>query len=527
MIYTIPKILEKAALKYPKKDAYRYMSASLSYEDLYVKAKLLATLLLQLDVKKGDRVGIYMNRCLESFIAVYGITIAGGVFVPLDPTAPKERTRFLINDCNISHLLTVPSQSRAIAALTEAPTQLKTIIGLEKELPIKTIAWSKVFERDINQDVFPRILGKDLAYIMYTSGSTGLPKGIMHTHNSCIAYAKGSKDVYSINASDIVASHAPLHFDISTFAYFTAPLAKATTVILSDAHTKLPASLSQLMEKEKISIWYSAPQALIQLLSKGLLEEKDLSSLRWVLFGGEVFPNKYLKPLIELWSQAHFSNVYGPAEVNQCTYFNIDKNYTLQKDLPLGVVWENTDYRILDTNDKEVEKGESGVLAIRSETMMLGYWNNKELTEKSLYKELILPDYDHVFFKTGDVVKENSNVDLVFIGRNDRQIKIRGYRVELDEIEAQLLKHNNVREAVAYSEKNKTDSGDTITSVVLLHEIDTEDDEKVLKGHCFLHLPKYAIPEHIYIMKEFPRTTSDKVDRNKIKTKIAETYNGR
>ncbi|WP_299119065.1 amino acid adenylation domain-containing protein [uncultured Winogradskyella sp.] len=526
MIYTIPKILENAVKGHPEKEALKYMSQSLSYSDLQQKAKALATLLLQLNLKKGDRVGIYMNRCIESFIAVYGITMAGGVFVPLDPSVPKDRTRFLINDCDIAHLITIPTQSRAIDGITKEPISLKTVIGLEKDLEVKTIPWKQVFETNSTEVVFPRILGKDLAYVMYTSGSTGLPKGIMHTHNSCLAYAKGSKEVYNVRANDVVASHAPLHFDISTFAYFTALLAEATTVILSDAHTKLPASLSQLMEKEKITIWYSAPQALIQLLSKGLLEEKDMSSLRWVLFGGEVFPKKYLKRLIELWPQAMFGNVYGPAEVNQCTYFNIDKNYKIENDLPLGEVWENTDYRILDNKDMPVEKGLHGILAIRSETMMLGYWNNNELTEQSLYRESILSDYDYVFFKTGDVVKENENGDLVFVGRNDRQVKIRGYRVELDEVEAQLIKHENVREAITYVEKKENDSGDTITAVVLLNTDGSIVDVKVLQAHCADNLPKYAVPEQIYIMNEFPRTTSDKVDRNKIKTKIAEDYNG-
>ncbi|BAO74615.1 amino acid adenylation domain-containing protein [Winogradskyella sp. PG-2] len=524
MIYTIPKILQNAALKHPNKEACKYMSQSLTYNDLQQKAKALAALLIDLEVKKGDRVGIYMNRSIESIIAVYGITRAGGVFVPLDPTAPKERTKFLIKDCNILHLVTIPSQARDIVSLIELSTPLKVIIGLEKDIDIETISWTQVFKSFTDEIEFPRVLGKDLAYIMYTSGSTGLPKGIMHTHNSCLAYVKRSKEIYNINSTDIVAGHAPLHFDISTFAYFTAPFSGATTVILSDAHTKLPASLSQLLENEEITIWYSAPQALIQLLLNGLLEEKDLSALRWVLFGGEVFPRKYLKQLIELWPQAMFGNVYGPAEVNQCTYFNIDKNYKLESDLPLGRVWENTEYRILNDNDLPVEKGKSGVLAIRSETMMLGYWNNSELTDKSLYKESILPVYDFEFFKTGDVVKENDNGDLVFVGRNDRQVKIRGYRVELDEVEAQLVKHKDVREAITYLEKYTHKSGDTITAVVLLKT--SELEIKVLKAHCAENLPKYAVPEHIYIMNEFPRTTSDKVDRNKIKIKIAENYNG-
>jgi acyl-coenzyme A synthetase/AMP-(fatty) acid ligase len=337
----------------------------------------------------------------------------------------------------------------------------------------------------------------------------------MHTHSSCLAYAKQSKALYQINANDIVASHAPLHFDISTFAYFTAPLAASTIVILSDAHTKLPASLSQLLEKEKVSVWYSAPQALMQLLSKGLLNEKDLSQLRWVLFGGEVFPVKYLKALVELCPQAQFGNVYGPAEVNQCTYFNINSDYNITKELPLGRVWNGTEYRILDNNDSEVADGEPGELAIRSDTMMLGYWNNTQLTKNAFYKESILPNHEYVFFKTGDVVRKNDAGDLIFVGRNDRQIKVRGYRVELDEIEIQLNAHSNVIEASVFTLK-KEDSSKTIVAVVLLR--DHQDDfEKALQGHCSKKLPQYAIPEQIYIMEAFPRTTTDKIDRNKIK----------
>ncbi len=518
MISTIPQIIENSAKIYPDKLAYKYFNQSVTYTELLRKSKTLATVLLEREVQKGDRVGIYMNRSLETAIAIYGIAIAGCAYVPLDPTAPKERIRHLIEDCDIKHLVTVPSQKRNIKILNPEATILNTIIGLNDDEEVETISWNEVFEKSTSDVVFPKISGEDLAYIMYTSGSTGVPKGIMHTHNSCLAYAKLSKELYDINSNDIVVGHAPLHFDISTFACFTAPLAASTIVILSDAHTKMPASLSQLMEKEKISIWYSAPQALIQLLSKGLLAEKDLSSMRWVLFGGEVFPVKYLKQLVELWPQAKFSNVYGPAEVNQCTYFNIDSTYPITKELPLGKVWNNTQYRIIDENNKEVLDDEPGELAIRSDTMMLGYWNNPELTQKSLYKVSILPNHNYLFFKTGDVVRRNEEGNLVFVGRNDRQIKVRGYRVELDEIETQLNSHENVIEASVFA-MEREDTGNSIIAVALLNN--GEDDfEKVLQIHCAKTLPKYAVPEHIYMMEEFPRTTTDKIDRNKIKELI-------
>ena len=181
-----------------------------------------------------------------------------------------------------------------------------------------------------------KILESDLAYIMYTSGSTGAPKGIMHTHHSGLSYAKLSTQVYDVKPSDRIANHAPLHFDISTFGYFSGPLASATTVIIPDAYTKLPASLSTLMEQEKISIWYSVPLALVQLLHNGVLEARDLSSLRWVLYGGENFMPKYIRSLMALWSNATFSNVYGPAEVNQCTFYHLNMPPESDGPIPIG-----------------------------------------------------------------------------------------------------------------------------------------------------------------------------------------------
>ncbi|NER13676.1 amino acid adenylation domain-containing protein [Leptobacterium flavescens] len=519
MIYNLPQILERSAKLYPEKTAYSFVTGSLSYSELNEKAAQLSAFLLRQGVRKGDRVGIYMNRCLETAIAVYGIMGSGAVYVPLDPAAPAARTRFLLKDCDIRHLISIPGQSRALINLLSEETGLVSVIGLKQEMAVRTFSWEDVF-RDRTPFKRPEILGKDLAYIMYTSGSTGAPKGIMHTHNSGLAYAKLSAELYDLNEKDVVGSHAPLHFDISTFAYFSAPLAGASTIIVSDAHIKLPASLSQLMEKEKISVWYSVPLALIQLLQRGVLEKRDLSSLRWVLFGGEVFISKYLLALMKMWPHARFSNVYGPAEVNQCTFYHLENPPSINEEIPIGEIWNNTEARILDANDKEVKKGETGVLAIRSETMMLGYWNNPELTERSLFREKTTEGFESVYFKTGDMVRKNEKGELMFAGRNDRQVKIRGYRVELDEIEALLNAHENIEASAAFTTESDND-GKEITAVALTDN-EKKYDSTAIRVYCEDHLPAYAIPTNIYVFEEFPRTSSGKIDRIKLKETITE-----
>ena len=322
-IYLLPQCVEYHAEHSPEHEAYKYHNKSLTYKDLHLKTSQLAGMLIDAGLKKGDRVGIWMNRTLETPIAVHGIMKAGGAFVPLDPYAPLERIQFLLKDCGIRHVITHPQQLKFLKPLMEQKTSLTHIFGIQESFSIPSFSWDEIGQAPTNKLLPHQILENDLAYIIYTSGSTGAPKGIMHTHYSGLSYAKLSANLYDIQAIDRVASHAQLHFDMSTFAFLSSPFAGASTVILPEAHTKMPASLSQLMEKERVSIWYSVPLALTQLLHKGVLENRNLKSLRWILYGGEPFPTKPLRALMELWPQARFSNVYGPAEVNQCTYYNI------------------------------------------------------------------------------------------------------------------------------------------------------------------------------------------------------------
>ena len=287
MINTLTDIVKYSAQRYPEQAAYTDGKNEVSYSQLESKTSQLASRLLEYGLKPQDRVGIYMPRSLESAIAVYGIMKAGGVFVPLDPLAPASRTAYLIRDCGITLLVTVENQRKKISRVLEQhDSLLEAIVGIDQDLGCQYVSWDTIYEQPINKTELPFVDPDDLAYIMYTSGSTGTPKGIMHTHKSGLNYAKLSAALYQLHHRDRVASHAPLHFDISTFSYFTAPLAGATTLIIPEAFTKVPASLSSLLESEKVTIWYSVPLALIQMLTNGLLEQRELSSIRWVLFRG-------------------------------------------------------------------------------------------------------------------------------------------------------------------------------------------------------------------------------------------------
>ena len=519
-LLTLTDIITNSAELYSDNEAFKCEENSVSFKELDAKTSQLAKCLIDSGVKKGDRVGIYLNRCLETAIAIYGILKAGAAYVPLDFTAPHPRTRSLIDNCDIEFLVTSNSQKRKIISLIDKSSSLKGVIGLSHDLSVKTVSWDSVFNIRLEDYQAIEINQDDLAYIMFTSGSTGSPKGIMHTHRSGLNYAKLSAKLYQVNSKDRVANHAPINFDISTFGYFSAPLSGASTVIITDAHTKFPVSLANLIEKEKLTIWYSVPLALVQILLSGTFDKINFDSLRWVLFGGEVFGLKYLNEFMEKLPNATFSNVYGPAEVNQCTYYNFNSVTALDSQLPIGKVWYDAEYKILDTNDIEVAKGEKGILVIKADTMMKGYWKNEELTVQSLYIELNDENLESKYYRTGDVFYENGDGNLFFVGRNDRQTKIRGFRIELDEIESVLLKHPSVKEASVILVELENNKKELYAATLMLPG--TTVSNKELKSFCKSHLPVYSVPDQIQIFETLPRTSSGKIDRNVLMNNLIE-----
>ncbi|SDE78888.1 amino acid adenylation domain-containing protein [Pricia antarctica] len=514
MIYNLAQLMERTAGRFPEKEAFTCLNDSISYAELDRKANQLASCLIQNGLEKGDRVGIFMNRCLDTAVAVYGVLKSGGAFVAIDPFLPLNRILLIMKDCGIEQLLTTPSQSKKIKVISDAAPFLISIIGLSDEQDTKTVSWPSVFSRSLEKFVSPRILEDDLASILYTSGSTGTPKGIMHSHHNILALARLEAELHDSDEQDRIGNFAPLHFDQSLFGYFSGPLVGATTVIFPDSYVKLPASLSALVAKEKITLWFSVPLLLIQVLVHGAIEKQDFSALRWVRFGGEVFPVKQLRALMLKWPHVKFINSYGPSELFRCTYYVLDEPPKTDDPIPLGTVWGNTEYKILDANDREVERGESGELVVRTTTLMIGYWNDTERTENAFYRIAKAAGYDHIYYRTGDLVQENAKKELFFLGRKDRQIKLRGYRIELDEIEAVLLKNDAVKEAAVVIVQ-KDSNNRSLEAVVKLEEL-TEYTTDDLIRFCKNGLPPYSVPQKIAILTDFPRTATGKIDRKQI-----------
>ena len=516
MIFLLHHAVQRSAERHADREAFRCGDEGISYGALDQKASQLAHLLRDAGVRRGDRVGIYLNKSLHTPVALYGIMRAGAAYVPLDPTAPAPRLRQVIRHCGIRHLVTHPPRASGLQAVLEEPTGLAFLVGAQADLGLPAASWNDVDAASIPGPPDVGLTELDLAYIMYTSGSSGDPKGIMHTHGSGLSYARASAETYAVRGDDRLSNHSPLHFDMSTFDYFTGPLCGATTVIIPEAYAKLPASLSQLMQDERLTIWYSVPFALTQLLLRGVLDKRNLESLRWVLFGGEPFPPQHLRALMQRWSHARFSNVYGPAEVNQCTYYHVPPaDGDADEPIPIGRIWPNAEGLIVDEHDQPVARGESGELLVRTPTMMRGYWQQPDLNSRAFYRREVTADVHDVFYRTGDLVAERADGHLKFLGRKDRQIKTRGHRVELDEVESAFASHPQVEEAAAYVIPDHEGSQQIVAAVVLKHsEAATEEQ---LHEHAARALPAYAMPEFIEVKSEFPRTTSGKIDRRRLR----------
>lgn len=518
MNFLLTHSIDQSAKRFPDKEAFRCLNQVLTYQELSDKTDQLAVQLINSGVKKGDRVGIYLNRCLDTAVAVYGILKAGAAYVPLSPDAPAAHTRFVILDCDIKYVVSNMSQRRGLKTVFEEPTPVKQVIGLSMDWELPAIGWEDVFCLEGKPELTEPLLENDLAYILYTSGSTGKPKGIMHTHHSGLSFARLAVELYSLNETDRFANHSPLHFDISTLGYFAAPYVGATVVILSDAHTKMPASQAQVIEKEKISIWYSVPLALLQMIQAKVLEGLDVSALRWVLFAGEPFTTKHLRSLMELWPNSGFGNLYGPTETNVCTYYNLPKPPETDDPIPIGKVWSNTQSLVLDSADEEAAPDETGELVVRSPTMMYGYWNKAQLNRHCFFRRTSAAGIEETYYRTGDLVRVDDGGYFIFLGRKDRQVKVRGYRIELDEIANVLLQHDAVDEAAVFTLEKENEEVSIQAQVVLKSGTQvTVADLELLAGR---NLPKHALPESIKVNTDFPRTATGKIDH----LKLAETY---
>ncbi|PHI20709.1 hypothetical protein CEQ90_06565 [Lewinellaceae bacterium SD302] len=530
MTKLLPQAILQSAERLPDKAAFKCGHEALNYGELATKIRQLAFTLRSCGVKRGDFVCVYLNRSIETVIALHGIMLAGAIYVPLNPRAPINFTRFQISEVAAKVAVSNKSQARTLKHVLgqDKATSIRTVIGIGPErlgLPtVETFDWPDVWQAPTNFSGLDDQRATDPAYLMYTSGSTGKPKGMLHTHRSGLGFARLMVDTFGISENDRFGNHAPIYFDISTPAYFSVPMVGATSIILTDAQTIFPASLSELVAQEKLTMWYSVPLALTQALEKGEAENKDWSSLRHVFYAGEPWAPKYIRRLMDHCPATKVTNLYGPAETNVCTYYTIPSRPKTDAPVPIGRTWNHTDMVILNDQGEALSGTGEGELLISSITMMEGYFERPELNKRSFWfrprssdpqvgqdQGAGTSDEKQKFYRTGDLVRLDEKGLLHFLGRKDTQFKIRGYRVEINAVENRLLAHPAVLEAVVIPVMSE--EATLRLEVVVIAPQGNRPEAAELLNFAGEQLPWYAVPETVHFKDQLPRTGSDKVDR--------------
>jgi amino acid adenylation domain-containing protein len=514
MPYILQQLLTESARRHAERPAVWARGRTLSYRELEECSNQLAHFLRQRGIRKGDRVGLFFPKAVESVIAMFGALKAGAVYVPLDPNQPAERITYIINNCGIKGLITSADRLRMLAH-SSTPSVEFTLLTHEwsnGSVRPSTFAWNALADFPVEDSPELQATTTDLAYILYTSGSTGRPKGVMLSHQNALTFVEWCAEMFEIEASDRVSNHAPLHFDLSVFDVYNAIKAGATLYMVPDELAVFPASLANWIEEKQITVWYSVPSALVHLVLHGNVNGDRFNSLRLILFAGEVFPQKYLKQLAELVPNVELYNLYGPTETNVCTYYRVDRTLLPAMDrLPIGRACANTEVLAIDEQDRTVGVGGVGELYVRGPGVTPGYWGDPEKTARMCVPNRFQPNFEEKLYRTGDLVSPDQNGDYYFLGRRDSQIKSRGYRIELGEIEAALLSHAGVCEAAAVAIPDE-EIGNRIKAFVAPHE-SVSLTAVELQRHCATRVPRYMIPELIELCEGLPKTSTGKIDR--------------
>jgi amino acid adenylation domain-containing protein len=503
--HRLDQLLRQAATIHPDNRAVEHEGESLTYEQLDRAADRIAAALAEQGVGIGDRVGIQLPKSITALASIYGAMRAGAAYVPIDVASPPARCAYIATNCSISALVSDPAR---IAALRQAdPAAAPAGICRGDPAPSGFVSWQEVQASDAPPPALEPS-DADLAYILYTSGSTGTPKGVAISHRNSLAFVRWAKRTFALQPDDVLSSHAPFQFDLSTLDLFGAAAAAATVCLVPSTAAMFPIRLSQWVRSRAISVWYSVPSALSMLVRYGELETHPLESLRLVLFAGEPFPVRYLHQLMALVPWARFYNLYGPTETNVCTYHEVTAPPAVDgPPVPIGAACADTRCEVIDESRAAVTRvGGEGELVVHGPTVAQGYWGDPERTARGFP--------DRHTYRTGDIVEivDDAPPTYRLLGRRDHLVKSRGYRIELGEVESALYADGEVEECVVVPVPDELMGNRLVAFCAVRGEL----GEAQLKRSCRERVPGYMVPDRIEILDALPRTANDKYDRTRL-----------
>ena len=505
MNYLIQHYFHNSLNRYPEKIAISCESDEITFQDLDYFSNSLAHELKNLGVERQGFVPFFLKKSVNSLKSILGILKADCAYVPLDVESPSNRLISII--ANISAMIVIVddySQPILESLIPEKDRPLLLNIGRLKSADTSPIDYQN--------------LSIDIAYVLFTSGSTGTPKGVMIPHKAIIDYIDWCVETYELTENDVIANHAPLYFDNSTFDIYTAFKSGATLHLVHDDLNMVLPSLVQWIDKRKISTFFCVPSVLTLLMQSRRLKDDCFTHLRHIICAGEALPPASLQFWMKKFSHIKFTNMYGPTEITvDCSYYSIAAEPTDDtQSIPIGVARRNMELFVRSDNGNLSQAvGAKGELLVRGTSVAYGYLGDEQKTSQRFIQNPLHNDFHDLLYRTGDVVEIDKNGQFLFLGRSDDQIKYLGHRIELGEIEVALMSLATVSEAVvAFKREGDFQQAQAeIGALVTLSSGDLQDLRQDLKNK----LPGYMLPT---LLKEwtldYPRTPNGKYDRKEI-----------
>jgi amino acid adenylation domain-containing protein len=533
--YLLPHYLEQTVSRYPGKTAVVSGSRRISYEELWQKSGRLANHLLSMGFTPRCPVGIYLDKSVEAVVSLFAVMKAGGMYIPLDSfhSPPSRITRILASSAT-GYLV---SDSRLWAGFCSSLSDEEAAFFKDLKVVLvdgllgdagggKSASGAGACSYD---DTLPEVApgertltDDDIAYILYTSGSTGVPKGVMLTHRNATTFVDWALSCFRPGNTDVFSNMAPLHFDLSVFDIHVSLSCGASVHLVPNLLGMNPRALLSWMGESGITYFYSVPSVWVSLLSHAGLKRGDLPALSHVLFAGEVFPPAQLKALMGLLPNASYYNLYGPTETNVCTWHEVKSADEIGDGaVPIGRACGNTEIVVLKDNDEPASVGEEGELFVKGPIVTKGYYRDPQGTADAFRKSPLPVHRGALLYRTGDRVRVISTGTYEYVGRGDLMVKCSGYRIEVQEVELALLRNKAVQEAVVVP-VCKDGRASSIAAYITVRDgraPGTLEIKEFLAGI----LPTYMIPDVIERIEEIPRNANGKADRRL----LAERANGK
>ncbi|EMF1844189.1 amino acid adenylation domain-containing protein [Campylobacter upsaliensis] len=490
MICHIDDFLQKSVKKFPHKTLFKEMGGvSITYKEFDDLSQKVATKLLNTLAKEPIQspILIILPKSINTLISFFGVAKSGNFYTLLDEKMPLERIEKIISVLKPKAFITSKS------------------LNLKLDLPTLYTEDFESYERDEEALAKARLkhIDTNLLYVFFTSGSTGLPKGVSISHKSVIDYAFWVSEEFELDENEIIANQAPLYFDNSILDIFPTIKEGGSVHLVPNSLFAFPLKVLEYLENEGVNTIFWVPSVLIYFANTQALEKFKLEKLKKVLFCGEIMPNKQLNYWRTHLPHTLFANLYGPTEITDvCCFYKVDREFKDDELLPIGKACKNTELLVFDENKNFIdEAGKKGELYVRGTSLSLGYYNDIEKTKAAFIQNPLHHNYLDLLYKTGDIVAYNEFGELLCYGRLDNQIKFKGHRIELGEIEAVLNSHEKIKNSACIFKDDK---------LIAFYESEEELD---LKGFCKQKLPPYMIASSFVRVEKFALNANGKIDR--------------